>query len=262
MTRHRASKAAGNATGKGEPARGEGEGQCSLRVSTRIGSTGSRRCGSGLRNGCPAAWCRTRPGRGTQRQIDDLVEAATDADATGSSHRRTAAWPHWWASARRRRKQFGDTLDLARGRAVRREGQLRTHRRGRRSVLHLPAREDRRLPRRAEAEAAVRGRRGAPVRPDRAPTGSTSSIAARCCATPSATGSLPTGGCSVTAGPRCRAEPAQHRLPHAVRAFRQPGHAVLARQADLATSSASGPSIPASARSPSSGAPGLTCATT
>ena len=54
---------------------------------------------------------------------------------------------------------------------------------------------------------------------------------------------------------------AEHRLPHAVRALHPPGHAVLARQAHLATSSASAPTIRASARSPSSAAPGSTCAT-
>ena len=44
----------------------------------------------------------------------------------------------------------------------------------------------------------------------------------------------PTAACSATAAASASgSEPPEHRLPHAVRALRQPGHAVLARQADL-----------------------------
>ena len=197
------------------------------------------------------------------RQLDDLVQAARDADAAGPMPpdkglaQLVGVGPERREDVRRRpasrraSRQYDETVTL------------RAHRRRRRPLLHLPAREDRRLPRRSEAPGAVPRAAPSACRRARARTRSTSSTAARCCAT--------RGNDRLAAyrrvlgygsGPVPGRSAAEHRLPQAVHPFHQPGDAVLARQADLATSSASGPTTPASAASPSCAGPGSTCATT
>ena len=107
--------------------------------------------------------------------------------------------------------ELGDDPRPAGVEPVRRDRHLRADRRRRRPLLHLPARADRRLPRRAEAAGAVPRPAPCGCRPARARSGSTSSTAARCCATPGATGWPPTAACSATARRPLRA--ARGRTP-------------------------------------------------
>ena len=76
--------------------------------------------------------------------------------------RPTRAWPQLAGVGPEAAKDFGADAHPARRRALRRDHHVRADRRRRRPVLSLPAREDRRLPRRAEAAGAV---------PRRAPCG-------------------------------------------------------------------------------------------
>src|SRR5215468_8554526 len=80
------------------------------------------------------------------KQIDDLLTSAAAAARQGARPARRAR-PGGGAGA-------GRHADPAGRPAVRRDRHLRADHRRRRPVLHLPAREDRRLPRRAEAPGA------------------------------------------------------------------------------------------------------------
>ena len=206
---------------------------CRPKRNTRTGSTASRLCASRSPSGCRAAWCRTRPWpRSSTGRSTTWSKAASKADASPA----TAARPRARRTGRRRagsRAEVRRRQDSAGRRAVRRERQLRADRRGRRPVLHLPARADRRVPGRPEAARSCsrRARCGCPAATAR--TGSTSSTGATYCATRRSDRlAAYRRVLGYGRGARRRAEPAEHRLPHAVRALRQPGDAVLARQAD------------------------------
>ena len=169
-------------------------------------------------------------------QIEDLVEAATRRGRRRAPMPPDRGLAELVGSARRPPRRSGDPQDPAGRRALRRERQLRARRRGRRSLLHLPARTDRRVPRRPEAQGAVRGRRGPavggagrlqalPVRPPR-----------RAALHAATTGWPPTAGCSATAAALGAGQSRPNTDFHMLFvALRQPGHPVLARQADLAT---------------------------
>ena len=189
-------------------------------------------------------------------QIDALVDAADRCRRRRGPSRPTADSLRWSASARTRPDLRRDP-HLARRRAVRRAGQLRTDRRGRRPLLHLPARADRGLQGRAEAQAALRGRRGAalgragrlpalPVRPSR-----------RAALHPARTGSTPTGGCSATGAGSAPARAARTPTSTCCSATSSTRSRCSGATSGSRTSSASVPSTRASARSRSSAAPGL-----
>ena len=116
-----------------------------------------------------------------------------------------------------------------RRRAVRRGCRFRTHRRRRRPVLHLPAREARSVPRNSEAAAAVPCRHHPAVVRQGVPTRSTSSTAEKCFATPARTGSRRTARPLASAWARPDRVACEYRLRSLFTHFNNEVALVLAR---------------------------------
>ena len=97
------------------------------------------------------------------KQVDDLLGAVVGRPEARSRRRRTSGLPSSSGSGRTRPPQLAQTRLPPGVDAVRRDGRLGAHHRRRRPVLHLPARDARRVPRRSEAAGAVPRRHGPAV---------------------------------------------------------------------------------------------------
>ena len=195
------------------------------------------------------------------KQIDDMLQSVVDADA------KAAAAAGQGARRTRRHRSAGrqglrPDPHSAGCHSLRRDHPLRAHHRRRRPLLPLSAREDRRLPRRPEAAGTVPRRHRAPVRRSRR----LRALSVR----------PPRGAALHPARPTGRLSPDLQLRRHA-RACRRRGRTPTSTSCSpisstrsrcfgatsaFRTSFASAPTIRASARSPSSAAPGSTCATT